>query len=84
LILPSYSGQIPAAANLGCSLIAERTGMQTIVLDNKGEFASLREVVDVPLVGASGELAANPRHATLLCAQITRNSRFRRWSSSTS
>jgi len=27
-------------------LIAERAGIQTIVLDNQGEFASLREAVD--------------------------------------
>jgi len=32
-------------------LIAERAGIQTIVLDNEGEFASLREAVDVLLVG---------------------------------
>jgi hypothetical protein len=47
-------------------LIAERTGIQTIVLDNEGEFASLREAVDMLLVGASGELPASPRHAALL------------------
>src|SRR5271169_4631329 len=47
-------------------LIAERAGIQTIVLDNEGEFASLRETVDVLLVGAGGELPANPRHAALL------------------
>jgi uncharacterized protein DUF87 len=46
-------------------LIAERAGIQTIVLDNEGEFASLREAVDVLLVGASGELPANPRHAAI-------------------
>ncbi|HEY2663212.1 MAG TPA: hypothetical protein VGI47_02635 [Candidatus Binataceae bacterium] len=28
-------------------LIAERAGIQTIVLDNEGEFASLREAVGV-------------------------------------
>ena len=28
-------------------LIAERAGIQTIMLDNEGEFASLREAVDV-------------------------------------
>ena len=44
-------------------LIAERAGIQTIVLDNEGEFGSLRGAVDVLLVGASGELSANPRHA---------------------
>jgi DNA helicase HerA-like ATPase len=40
-------------------LIAERAGIQTIVLDNEGEFASLREAVDVLLVGAGGELTAD-------------------------
>ena len=40
-------------------LIAERAGIQTIVLDNEGEFASLREAVDVLLVGAGGELPAD-------------------------
>src|SRR6516162_10183354 len=39
-------------------LIAERTGIQTIVLDNEGEFASLREAIDMLLVGAGGELPA--------------------------
>jgi hypothetical protein len=51
-------------------LIAERTGIQTIVLDNEGEFASLREAVDVLLVGAGGELPANPRHAALLARRL--------------
>ncbi|HEX4177407.1 MAG TPA: DUF87 domain-containing protein [Rhizomicrobium sp.] len=47
-------------------LIAERASIQTIVLDNDGEFASLRQAVDMLLIGAGGELAANPRHAALL------------------
>lgn len=51
-------------------LIAERAGIQTIVLDNEGEFASLREMVDVLLVGAGGELPANPRHAALLARRL--------------
>ena len=51
-------------------LIAERAGMQTIVLDNEGEFASLREAVDVLLVGNSGELPANPRQAALLARRL--------------
>jgi hypothetical protein len=33
-------------------LVAERAGIQTIVLDHEGEFASLREAVDMLLVGA--------------------------------
>ncbi len=48
-------------------LIAERAGIQTIVLDNEGEFASLREAVDVLLVGASGELPAI--HAMPRCSR---------------
>src|SRR6266446_1878583 len=51
-------------------LIVERAGIQTIVLDNEGEFASLREAVDVLLVGAGGELPANPRHAALLARRL--------------
>jgi uncharacterized protein len=51
-------------------LLAERAGIQTLVLDNEGEFASLREAVDVLLVGASGELPANPRHAALLARRL--------------
>lgn len=51
-------------------LIAERAGIQTIVLDNEGEFASLREAVDMLLVGANGELRANPRHAALLARRL--------------
>src|SRR2546423_14072413 len=51
-------------------LIAERAAIQTIVLDNEGEFASLREAVDVLLVGGSGELPANPRHAALLARRL--------------
>jgi uncharacterized protein len=51
-------------------LIAERAGIQTIVLDSEGEFASLREAVDMLLVGAGGELPANPRHAALLARRL--------------
>ena len=56
-------------------LIAEPAVMQTIVLDSEGEFASLREAVDMLLVGASGELPANPRHAALLAAPALRQLR---------
>ena len=51
-------------------LIAERAGIQSIVLDSEGEFASLREAVDVLLVGAGGELPADPRHAALLARRL--------------
>ena len=70
--IPDFSFRpIRAAASRGClRLIAERAGIQTIVLDNEGEFASLREAVDVLLVGAGGELPANPRHAALLARRL--------------
>src|ERR1700687_3959355 len=64
-------------------LIAERAGIQTIVLDNEGEFASLREAVDVLLVGAGGQLPANPRHAALLARRLLEYKVWR-WSISTS
>src|SRR6516162_8584034 len=51
-------------------LIAERAGIQTIVLDSEGEFASLRESVDMLLVGAGGELPASPRYAALLARRL--------------
>src|SRR5258708_20059723 len=51
-------------------LIAERAGIQTIVLDNEGEFASLREAVDMLLVGSGGELPASPRHSALLARRL--------------
>lgn len=51
-------------------LIAERGGIQTIILDDEGEFASLREAVDMLLVGAGGELSAVPRHAALLARRL--------------
>jgi len=40
------------------------------VLDSEGEFGSLREAVDMLLVGASGELPANLRHAALLARRL--------------
>jgi hypothetical protein len=40
------------------------------VMYYEGEFASLREAVDVLLVGTSGELPANPRHAALLARRL--------------
>ncbi|MBV8812194.1 MAG: DUF87 domain-containing protein [Acidobacteriaceae bacterium] len=51
-------------------LIAERAGIQMIVLDSEGEFASLRESLDMLLVGTGGELPANPRHAALLARRL--------------
>jgi uncharacterized protein len=40
------------------------------MLDDEGEFASLREAVDMLLVGAGGELPAVPRHAALLARRL--------------
>lgn len=37
---------------------------------NEGEFASLREAVDVLLVGTGGELPVDPRHAALLARRL--------------
>ena len=64
-------------------LIAERAGIQTVVLGDEGEFASLREAVDMLLVGTSSELPANPRHAALLARTGSSNSRSQRQSIST-
>jgi hypothetical protein len=65
-----HSGNSGGGKSWLLRLIAERYGIQTIVLDNEGEFASLREAVDVLLVGVSGELPANPRHAALLACRL--------------
>lgn len=53
-------------------LIAERAAgqIQTIILDNEGEFATLREKIDVLLVGDGGELAADVRSAGLLARRL--------------
>ncbi len=51
-------------------LAAERARIQSIVLDNEGEFASLRETVDMLLVGPGGELTADPCHAALLARRL--------------
>jgi hypothetical protein len=40
--------------------------------ENEGEFASLRETVDL-LVGVGGELPANPRHGVLLARRLLEN-----------
>jgi hypothetical protein len=47
----------------------ERAGIQAMVLDHERESASLRETVDMLLVGAGGELPANP-HAALLARRL--------------
>lgn len=54
-------------------LLAERAGdkLQTIILDNEGEFATLREQLDMVLVsGSDGEVMANPRSAGLLARRL--------------
>lgn len=44
-----------------------------IVFDPEGEFASLREIVDLVLVGADGEVPADPATAGLLCRHLVEN-----------
>src|SRR5512143_3881503 len=53
-------------------LIAERTGqkVQTIILDPEGEFATLREKLDISLVGRDGEIPTDPRSAGLLARKL--------------
>jgi DNA helicase HerA-like ATPase len=53
-------------------LIAEQTAksVQTIVIDPEGEFATLREKVDVLLVGSSGEVRTEVRSAGLLARRL--------------
>jgi DNA helicase HerA-like ATPase len=51
-------------------LIAERAGIQTVVLHPEGEFASLREADDVLLIGREGEVLADSRSAGLLARRL--------------
>jgi len=53
-------------------LIAERASphIQTIILDNDGEFATLREKVDMLLIGEGGEVPATVRSAGLLARRL--------------
>lgn len=53
-------------------LLVERAAkhVQVIILDPEGEFASLREKVDLALVGAGGELATDLRSAALLARKL--------------
>lgn len=52
--------------------IVEQVGekIPIIVLDPEGEFASLREKLDMVLCGADGEVEAHPRSAKLLCRKL--------------
>lgn len=53
-------------------LLCERVAAQVpvIVLDPEGEFASLREMHDLVLVGSEGEIAADTRSAALLARKL--------------
>lgn len=53
-------------------LLAERAGdkLQTIVIDNEGEFATLREKLDMVLVASDGDVAPQPRAAALLARRL--------------
>lgn len=44
--------------------------VQTIIIDWEGEFVTLREAVDVLIVGKEGEVAADPRSASLLARRL--------------
>lgn len=53
-------------------VIAEQTAdrIQTIILDPEGEFATLREKLDMALVGRDGEVQANVRASGLLARKL--------------
>lgn len=53
-------------------LIAEQAGknVQLVIIDPEGEFATLRERLDLILVGQSGEIPANPRTAAPLARRL--------------
>lgn len=53
-------------------LIAERAAgkVQMLILDPEGEFATLREKVDIALVGQGGEMATDVRAAELLARKL--------------
>ena len=51
--------------------IVEQLGsIPTIILDPEGEFGTLREHLDMVLVGPGGEVAADPRGAKLLARKL--------------
>ena len=53
-------------------LIAERAGkrVQTLILDPEGEYATLREKLDLALVGRDGEIAVDTRTASKLARKL--------------
>lgn len=53
-------------------LLAERTAQAIpfIILDYEGEFSTLREKLDLVLVGTEGEIAADTRSAKLLARKV--------------
>lgn len=51
-----------------CEQIAQR--VQTIIIDPEGEFAAMRETVDLVLVGSGGEVPADPRNAKALARRL--------------
>lgn len=52
--------------------IAEQTAgqVQCIILDPEGEFVTLREKLDLVIVGKEGEVPCEPRSAGLLCRRL--------------
>ncbi len=53
-------------------LLAERTAASVpfLLIDPEGEFATLREALDLILVGQTGEIQANPRTAAMLARRL--------------
>lgn len=76
LVLADTRGLICASSGLGKSwllrLIAEAvaSSVQTIILDPEGEFSTLREKLDVLIVGENGDLRADIRSASLLARKL--------------
>lgn len=51
-----------------CEQVAPK--VQTLVIDPEGEFSSLRERLDLVLVGAGGEVPADPKNAKALARKL--------------
>jgi hypothetical protein len=76
MVLADTRGLICASSGLGKSwllrLIAENvaSSIQTLLIDPEGEFSSLREKLDVLIVGENGDLRADIRSAGLLARKL--------------
>lgn len=76
LVLADTRALINASSGMGKSwllrLIAEHvaSSIQTIILDPEGEFATLREKLDLLVVGENGDIRADIRSAGLLARRL--------------